>query len=106
MAPLSLVLDKTGIYYDARRPSDLENLLNASALNPAQTERAQALRHSLVAHKLSKYNLGGAWQLPADAAGKRVLLVPGQVEDDAANRCTATACRSTQAGDLPTTSIR
>ena len=83
LAPLSLVLDKTGIYYDARRPSDLENLLNASALNPAQTERAQALRHSLVAHKLSKYNLGGAWQLPADAAGKRVLLVPGQVEDDA-----------------------
>src|SRR5690606_8875961 len=46
LAPLSLVLDKTGIYYDARRPSDLENLLNASALNPAQTERAQALRHS------------------------------------------------------------
>lgn len=83
LAPLSLVLDKTGIYYDARRPSDLENLLNASALTASQTERAQALRRSLVAHKLSKYNLGGAWQLPAQACGKRVLLVPGQVEDDA-----------------------
>lgn len=83
LAPLSLVLDKTGIYYDARRPSDLENLLNASALSDAQTQRARALRQDLVAHKLSKYNLGGAWQLPAHAAGKRVLLVSGQVEDDA-----------------------
>lgn len=83
LPPLSLVLDKTGIYYDARRPSDLENLLNASALTESQSQRAQALRQSLVAHKLSKYNLGGAWQLPAVATGKRILLVPGQVEDDA-----------------------
>jgi len=83
LPPLSLVLDKTGIYYDAHRPSDLENLLNASALTASQSQRAQALRHSLVAHKLSKYNLGCAWQLPARATGKRVLLVPGQVEDDA-----------------------
>ena len=28
--PLSLVVDHTGIYYDAGEPSDLENLLNAS----------------------------------------------------------------------------
>ncbi|MGL4720616.1 MAG: capsular polysaccharide biosynthesis protein, partial [Kluyvera intermedia] len=83
LAPLSLVLDKTGIYYDATRPSDLENLLNASQLNLSQQQRADTLRHSLVAHKLSKYNLGEDWQLPPQAWGKRVLLVPGQVEDDA-----------------------
>jgi capsule polysaccharide export protein KpsC/LpsZ len=40
LAPLSLVLDKTGIYYDASRPSDLENLLNASNLSERQRERA------------------------------------------------------------------
>jgi capsular polysaccharide export protein len=40
LAPLSLVLDKTGIYYDASRPSDLENLLNASSLSEHQRERA------------------------------------------------------------------
>ena len=28
--PLSLVVDHTGIYYDATEPSDLENLLNGS----------------------------------------------------------------------------
>lgn len=83
LAPLSLVLDKTGIYYDATRPSDLENRLNASQLSERQRQRADALRRTLVAHKLSKYNLGQDWQLPSQAQGKRVLLVPGQVEDDA-----------------------
>lgn len=83
LAPLSLVLDKTGIYYDATRPSDLENLLNASQLNAHQRQRANALNQMLVAHKLSKYNLGQDWELPPQAQGKRVLLVPGQVEDDA-----------------------
>ncbi|WP_437887940.1 capsular polysaccharide biosynthesis protein [Phytobacter sp. V91] len=83
LAPLSLVLDKSGIYYDASRPSDLENLLNASELSDRQRERANALHLQLVKHKVSKYNLGQDWQRPAEAAGKRVLLVPGQVEDDA-----------------------
>lgn len=83
LAPLSLVLDKSGIYYDATRPSDLENLLNASNLSERQRARAQALRLLLVQSKVSKYNLGQDWHLPAGAAGKKVLLVPGQVEDDA-----------------------
>ncbi|PLR48868.1 capsular polysaccharide biosynthesis protein [Chimaeribacter arupi] len=81
--PLSLVLDKCGIYYDATRPSDLETLLNRSALTKQQCERAAALRHRLLAARLSKYNLGAAFSRPAAAAGKRLLLVPGQVEDDA-----------------------
>ena len=32
--PLSLVVDHTGIYYDATEPSDLENLLNGSGCSP------------------------------------------------------------------------
>lgn len=83
LAPLSLVLDKSGIYYDASRPSDLENLLNTSQLNAHQRERADALRRQLVRNKVSKYNLGKDWQLPDQASGKNVILVPGQVEDDA-----------------------
>lgn len=83
VAPLSLVLDKTGIYYDATRASDLENLLNASRLSAHQRQRAGALQQTLVAHNVSKYNLGRDWCLPPQAQGKRVLLVPGQVEDDA-----------------------
>lgn len=81
--PLSLVLDKTGIYYDATRPSDLEQLLNNSNLTAYQQQRAALLRQRLVASKVSKYNLGAAFTLPAEAAGKTVILVPGQVEDDA-----------------------
>ncbi|WP_333501620.1 capsular polysaccharide biosynthesis protein [Kluyvera genomosp. 2] len=81
--PLSLVLDKTGIYYDASRPSDLENLLIHSDLTPEQQRRAESLRQKLIANKLSKYNLGASWQIPAGAAGKRRLLVTGQVENDA-----------------------
>jgi len=83
LAPLSLVLDKSGIYYDASRPSDLENLLNTSQLTELQRERANALQLMLVRNKVSKYNLGLDWQLPAEAASKKVILVPGQVEDDA-----------------------
>ncbi|PLR40172.1 beta-3-deoxy-D-manno-oct-2-ulosonic acid transferase [Chimaeribacter coloradensis] len=81
--PLSLVLDKSGIYYDATRPSDLETLLNHGALTDHQRARAAALRQRLLAARLSKYNLGAAFSRPAAAAGKRLLLVPGQVEDDA-----------------------
>lgn len=81
--PLSLVLDKTGIYYDARRTSDLETLLSQSALRADERERALALQQTLVSGRLSKYNLGKRWLRPIEAEGKRLLLVPGQVENDA-----------------------
>lgn len=83
LPPLSLVLDKRGIYYDATRPSDLEVLLNHSQLTLAQKMRAEKLRQRLVESKLSKYNLGADFSLPAEAKDKKVILVPGQVEDDA-----------------------
>lgn len=82
LPPLSLVLDKTGIYYDATRPSDLETLLSHSLLTVEQQQRASQLHQHLVKNKLSKYNLGKRWQRPA-TGDKRVLLVPGQVENDA-----------------------
>ncbi|WP_368300142.1 capsular polysaccharide biosynthesis protein [Kluyvera sichuanensis] len=82
LPPLSLVLDKTGIYYDATRPSDLEKLLSHSLLTVEQQQRASQLHQHLVKNKLSKYNLGKRWQRPA-TGDKRVLLVPGQVENDA-----------------------
>lgn len=83
LPPLSLVLDKRGIYYDATRSSDLEVMLNHSQLTLAQQLRAEKLQKRLVESKISKYNLGADFSLPADSQGKRILLVPGQVEDDA-----------------------
>ncbi|ORM66392.1 beta-3-deoxy-D-manno-oct-2-ulosonic acid transferase [Pantoea rodasii] len=83
LPPLSLVLDKRGIYYDATRASDLEVMLNHSELTLAQQLRAEKLQQRLVESKLSKYNLGADFALPTGSQSKRILLVPGQVEDDA-----------------------
>ncbi len=83
--PLSWVIDRTGIYYDATRPSDLENLLLHSAFDPELLDRAARLRARLVEAGVTKYNVGaGQWQRPTSA--KKVILVPGQVESDASIR--------------------
>lgn len=80
--PLSLVLDADGIYYDASRPSELENLLNSMHFDDVLLARAKHLRERLVRLGVSKYNVQGA-SLPEIPRGKRLILVPGQVETDA-----------------------
>lgn len=80
--PLSWVVDRRGMYYDASAPSDLEALLEAGGVDAALLQRARALREAIVASGITKYNVGGgAWQRPSDA--RHVVLVPGQVENDA-----------------------
>ncbi|XID75581.1 capsular polysaccharide biosynthesis protein [Alkanindiges sp. WGS2144] len=81
--PLSLVLDDQGIYYDPSQPSRLESILNQIQLSPAQQLRAKSLRQRLVAEQLSKYNVGEPEDWPGIPNGQNVILVPGQVEDDA-----------------------
>ncbi len=81
--PLSWVVDTRGLHYDARAPSDLEGLLQHAAFPSADLGRAARFRDALVAAGASKYNVGRRrWQRPSGA--RRVLLVPGQVESDAA----------------------
>jgi capsular polysaccharide export protein len=79
--PMSLVTDDRGIYYDPTRPSQLDALV-AAPLPPGGRERAESLLARLRAQGLSKYNLASA-PLPPLPDGHRIL-VPGQVEDDAA----------------------
>lgn len=80
--PMSWVIDDTGIYYDATRPSRLETLLQQREFDAAARDRAARLREAILAAGVTKYNLAGrAWQRPRDAA--RVVLVAGQVETDA-----------------------
>ncbi|MFT5364631.1 MAG: capsular polysaccharide export protein [Dinoroseobacter sp.] len=87
VAPLSLVRDRTGIYYDPNAPSDLEQAISQAAKPPPEAlNRARALRERIVELGLSKYNLTTAACLPDVAAGRTVILVPGQVEDDASIR--------------------
>lgn len=81
-APLSLVSDDLGIYYDPTRDSRLEQIIALSCdLPDYATERAQRLISGLIHAGLSKYNLNAA-PLPDLPKGQRIL-VPGQVEDDA-----------------------
>jgi capsular polysaccharide export protein len=86
--PLSLAIDVSGgIYFDATRPSGLEQLLAGLALQPDQRLRARTLIERIVSERLTKYNLGDGPRADwPNVAGRRVLLVPGQVEDDASIR--------------------
>lgn len=88
--PYSLVLDRKGIYYDPSRPSELEDILNAMPEHPDRTallERAVALRALILENGLTKYNTGFRAVLPDFPQGRNIILVPGQVEDDASVRC-------------------
>jgi len=81
--PLSIVVDTRGIYYDPTRPSDLEAILESAAFPPALLARAKALSNTIVAAGISKYGRAApAASGPRSTGDKRVVLVPGQVEDD------------------------
>ena len=101
LAPLSVVIDTQGIYYDATQPSDLETLLrDCHPLSPQQVTRVQRLRDKLLTQRVSKYNVGGSigsakanassntsgqrasWMQEAKASRKARILIIGQVEDD------------------------
>lgn len=97
--PQSLVFDTRGLYFDARKPSDLEYLLQNTTFSEEELSRAANVRRLIVEHGLTKYNLevtsGVDWQRDGQRAeqyssalksNQCVILVPGQVEDDASIR--------------------
>lgn len=83
-APWSLVTDERGIYYDATRPSDLEHTLQTAEFSAVELASARAFIDAIVRLQVTKYNFTseGAERLERPP-GRRVILVPGQVEDDA-----------------------
>ena len=80
--PLSIVMDRRGIYFDPSRPSDLEAILVETEFTPELVERAGCLARTIVERRLSKYNTGHGLEGPLAPAGRRSVFVPGQVEDD------------------------
>jgi capsular polysaccharide export protein len=85
--PLSLVQDDLGISYDPSRASRLERLIaEAAALDPARLRRAERLIATLTRKRITKYNLAPVNPLPELPKDRAVILVPGQVEDDASVR--------------------
>lgn len=92
--PLSLVLDERGIYFDATCPSDLEHMLATCEFTDEDITRAQSVRTFIVEHGITKYNLEPRQPVIWPSSGKQVVLVPGQVEDDASIRLGCTTVKT------------
>ena len=83
--PLSLVFDTQGLYFDPTRPSDIEITLSGNGTSALNTTRARMIRERIIASRITKYNIEARTGSPAiHPDGKEVVLVPGQVADDAA----------------------
>jgi capsular polysaccharide export protein len=81
--PYSLSIDSRGIYFDPRKPSDLEYILENYDFAKELLERAKIVRAEVVTSKFSKYNHLAHQELSIDRDKyKKVILVTGQVEDD------------------------
>jgi capsular polysaccharide export protein len=81
--PLSIVLDERGIYFDPSRASDLEHILNTSEFTEEELAEAADIRTFMVDHGITKYNIDRQNVPSWHAGGRRIVFVPGQVEDDA-----------------------
>jgi len=79
--PGSVVVDRSGIYYDGRRPNDLETLLATHPFPPELLERARRLRTRICASGVTKYGARGGTMIDLPA-GRRTILAVGQVDDD------------------------
>lgn len=91
--PLSWVIDRTGVHYDATRPSDLEILLEKGIDDADLLARAARLREKIVTAGVTKYNVGKRKWTKPDVA-KRIVVVLGQVESDASLKWAAGAVRT------------
>jgi hypothetical protein len=91
--PLSLVLDKSGIYYDSGKESDLEKLTTSLdfSLDNQLIDRAKKCISFINNNGISKYNYKSSnnndeknkAEHLEKSATKKTILVIGQVDDDA-----------------------
>ncbi|RZJ18695.1 MAG: capsular polysaccharide biosynthesis protein [Brevundimonas sp.] len=74
---LSLIVDDLGVYYDATRPSRLEQLIQTAPdwCDTAMRGRARGLINRIVASGVSKTNMGGPLDESLLKPGRRVLIV-------------------------------
>ncbi|MBY6028816.1 capsular polysaccharide biosynthesis protein [Halomonas sp. DP8Y7-1] len=77
----SLVVDHSGIYYDASAPSDLESLIEHGRISPEDELRASGLIARLRHSRLSKVN--HAPDIPLPVSPRPRVLVVDQTRDDA-----------------------
>lgn len=82
VAPISLVIDDLGIYFNAQTPSRLEYILQNHIFSSQDLVKAKRLRTQLIMGRIGKYNVGNAAYQVSETT-RKIILVPGQVEDDA-----------------------
>ncbi len=92
--PLSVVLDERGIYFDPGQASDLEHVLSTAEFSSDERARARRVREFIVRNGVTKYNLEPRPPATWPSGGREVVLVPGQVEDDASIRLGCNAVRT------------
>jgi capsular polysaccharide export protein len=92
---LSWVADSIGIYFDSTGPSQLEQILQETDFSASLLKRAKALQREIISRGVTKYNVSPKpWLRTHRAAGRKLILVPGQAETDASLRYGAPAIRS------------
>ena len=81
--PSAMVMDRSGIYYDARQPSDLEMMLETASFTEPELADAKSLLELIARHRLSKYNHGadrfGGRELPP---GRELVVIIDQTAGD------------------------
>lgn len=79
---VSIIADRQGMHFDARRASDIESLLNRpTPAEPARQARAAALVEAITQARLDKYNLPRDPMADPSLLADRILLVD-QVHGD------------------------
>ena len=80
----SYVVDRSGIYFDARRPSDLGAIIE-QGIAAADADRARAAMSFIRQHRLSKYNNSPILPLSGSGLplGRPFVLIVDQVAGDA-----------------------
>lgn len=80
---LSLIHDKTGIYYDAKRKCDLDAILENLSLTPQQDERITQIIEKIKRFGISKYNHQKLNDLSIQPIDKNAVILIDQIQGDA-----------------------
>ena len=83
--PSSLVLDDEGIYYNGKKISRLERLLNEYELTDFELERAKRLTKNVIEASITKYNVDAnsdVAKYQEKAKQREIILVTGQFQQD------------------------
>jgi capsular polysaccharide export protein len=82
--PSSIVIDKSGIYYDSTKISDLEDILSNISLTKKLELKTRFLINKIIKNNITKYNIENLKSFnPINVVNKKIIFVVGQVAKDA-----------------------